>query len=50
MTQQQQVNQKGQYQCDRCKQLFQTQSELREHEQSQHSQRETPATAAQTRK
>jgi hypothetical protein len=40
MTQQQQVNQKGQYQCDRCKQLFQTQSELREHEQLQHSQRE----------
>lgn len=31
-----QHNQKGQYQCDSCKQSFQTQSELREHEQSQH--------------
>lgn len=31
-----QENQKGQYQCDSCKQSFQTQSELREHEQSQH--------------
>jgi len=47
---QRQVNQKGQYQCDSCKQLFQTQSELREHEQSQHSQRDTTATAAQSRK
>ena len=50
MTQQQQVNQKGQYQCDRCKQLFQTQSELREHEQSQHSQREKTETAGQSHK
>jgi hypothetical protein len=36
MTGQQHGNQKGQYQCDRCKQSFQTQSELRAHEQSQH--------------
>ncbi|MCU1273627.1 MAG: hypothetical protein JWO48_1058 [Bryobacterales bacterium] len=34
--QQQHANQKGQYRCDSCKQSFQTQSELREHEQSQH--------------
>jgi len=45
-----QVNQKGQYQCDRCKQLFQTQSELREHEQSQHNEREKAGTAAQSHK
>jgi hypothetical protein len=33
---QQHENQKGQYQCASCKQAFQTQNELREHEQSQH--------------
>jgi hypothetical protein len=33
---QQQENQKGQYQCASCRQSFQTQSELREHEQAQH--------------
>ena len=30
-------NQKGQYSCESCERSFQTQSELREHEQSQHN-------------
>jgi len=56
MKEQQHANQKGQYQCDSCKQSFQTQSELREHVQSQHKsgqgahQGETTVSAGQSRK
>ena len=34
---QQQQNQKGQYRCNACGQAFQTQNELKQHEEEKHS-------------
>jgi len=40
-----QQNQKGQYKCNECGQEFQTQSELRQHESSEHKSAQKTKTA-----